>query len=145
MLPLDQRKLFYDAIVKQIKQYASIMWTSCSENIRKVFRLQKHAARVILSADTKENSIQLFKQLGRVPFYGEAKINKSILVYKRISGDCSSCMNLILIRNADVNERNKIWNKIPSEIRNKQNLMCFQKSMLEHFANSYKNLNYFVM
>ena len=105
MLPLDQRKLFYDAIVKQIKQYASIMWTSCSENIRKVFRLQKHAAHVILSADTKENSIQLFKQLGRVPFYGEAKINKSILVYKRISGDCSSCMNQILIRNKDFNEQ----------------------------------------
>ena len=37
----------------------------CSvENIRKVFRLQKRAARVTLGADTKASSVQLFKQLG---------------------------------------------------------------------------------
>ena len=37
----------------------------CSvENIRKVFRLQKRAARVTLGADTKASGVQLFKQLG---------------------------------------------------------------------------------
>ena len=56
-------------------------------------------------ADTKANSLQLFKQLSWAPFYDEAKINKSILVYKRISGDCPSCMTQVLIRNVDVNER----------------------------------------
>ena len=39
----------------------------------------------------------------------------------------------------------RLWNKIPSEIRNKQNLICFQKSMLEHFVKSYKDLDYFVV
>ena len=39
----------------------------------------------------------------------------------------------------------RLWNKIPSEIRNKQNLICFQKSMLEHFVNSCKDLDYFVV
>ena len=114
-------------------------------------------------ADTKANSLQLFKQLSWAPFYDEAKINKSILVYKRISGDCPSCMTQVVIRNADVDERTSrhgqlnlvyprfkresergrfLWNKIPSEIRNKQNLICFQKSMLEHFVKSYKDLDY---
>ena len=39
----------------------------------------------------------------------------------------------------------RLWNKIPSEIRNKQNLICFQKSMLEHFVNSCKDLDYFAV
>ena len=58
-------------------------------------------------ADTKANSLQLFKKLSWAPFYDERKLNKSILVYKRISGDCPSCMTQVLIRNVDViiNER----------------------------------------
>ena len=124
-------------------------------------------------ADTKVNSFQLFKQLSLAPFYDEAKINKSILVYKQISGDCTSCMTQVVIRNADVNERTsrhgqlnlvqprfkresegvrsftvstiRLWNKIPSEIKNKQNLICLQKSILEHFVNSCKDLDYFLV
>lgn len=54
--------------------HASTVWTSCSvKNIQKVFRLQKHTARLILGADTKGNSV---------------KLNKPILVYKRIPGQC---------------------------------------------------------
>ena len=53
----------------------------------------------------KANSLQLFKKLSWAPFYDERKLNKSILVYKRISGDCPSCMTQVLIRNSDVNER----------------------------------------
>ena len=105
-LPLDQRKLYYNAMIKQTMLYASTVWTSCSvENIQKMFRLQKRAARVILGADTKANSVKLFKQLGWVPFYHEAKINKSILVYKRILGECPSYLTQMLTRNADVNGR----------------------------------------
>ena len=60
-LPLDQRKLYYSAMIKQTMLYASTVWTSCSvENMQKVFKIQKHAARVILGADTKANSVQLF-------------------------------------------------------------------------------------
>ena len=70
LLPLDQRKLSYNATVKQTMLYASTVWASCSvENIRKVFRLQKCAARVILGA----NNVQLFKQLGLVPFMMKRK------------------------------------------------------------------------
>ena len=38
------------------------------------------------------------------PFLYETKLKKSILVYKRISGNCPSCMTQVLIRNEDVNE-----------------------------------------
>ena len=37
LLPLDQKKLSYNATVKQTMLYASTVWASCSvENIRKV-------------------------------------------------------------------------------------------------------------
>ena len=87
-------------------RYASTVWTSCSvENIKRVFRLQKRAARVILGADTKANSVKFFKQLGWVPFYHEARINKSVLVYKRIFGECPPYLTQMLVRNVDVNGR----------------------------------------
>ena len=55
-LPLDQRKLYYNAMIKQAMLCASTGWTSCYvENIQKVFRLQKRSAREILGADTKAN------------------------------------------------------------------------------------------
>ena len=47
----------------------------------RVFKLQKRAARVILEADTRSNSVKLFKKLAWLPFYDEVKLNKSILVF----------------------------------------------------------------
>ena len=38
--------------------------------------LNKRAARVILGADTKANSVQLFRKLDWVPFFHEAKVNR---------------------------------------------------------------------
>ena len=38
-----------------------------------------------------------------------------------------------------------LWNKIPSEIRNKQNLIGFKKSMLEHFVISYKDFCHVIL
>ena len=105
-LPLDQRKLYHNAMIKQTMLHASTVWTSCSvENIQKVFRLPKRAARVMLGADTKANSVELFKQLGWVLFYHEVKINKSILASRRIIGECPSYLTQMLIRNTDVNGR----------------------------------------
>ena len=101
---MNQRKLYYNAMIKQTMLYASTVWTSFSvENIRKV--LQKRAARVILGADTKANSVKLFKQLRWVPFFHEARINKLILVYKRIFGECPPYLTQILVRKVDVNGR----------------------------------------
>ncbi|KAK2547545.1 hypothetical protein P5673_032462, partial [Acropora cervicornis] len=88
-------RVFMEQMSKRIKGIAS-----CSaENIWKVFRLQKCAARVILGADTKPNSVKLFKQLGWVPFYHEARINKLILVCKRIFGECPPYLTPMLLRN----------------------------------------------
>ena len=177
-LPLDQRKLYYNAMIKPTMLYASTVWTSCSvENIRKVFRLQKRAARVILGADTKANSVKLFKQIGWVPFdfilFHEARINKLILVYKRIFGECPPYLTQILVRNVDVNGRSsrhghlnlicpllkreteggrsfsvstsRLWNMLPTHIKNQSTLTSVKKSIFKHFMDSYKELDHFII
>jgi len=102
-LPRDQRKLYYNAMIKQTMLYASTVWTSYSaESLQRVFKLQKRAERVILNADTKANSVQLFGELDWVPCYHEANVNKLSTVYKRLSGDCPYYLSQILIRNAVV-------------------------------------------
>ena len=44
--------------------YGSSVWVSTSvDNLNKLFRLQKSAARVNLNADTRANSVDLFREL----------------------------------------------------------------------------------
>ena len=68
-LPIDQRILYYNAMIKQITLYGSSVWVSTSvDNLKKVFRIQK---RVILNADTSANSVGFFK-LNWLPFFHES-------------------------------------------------------------------------
>ena len=72
-----------ETVLVKIENYTSIAhWLNCSsDNIMRVFKLQKRAARVILEADTRSNSVKHFKKLAWLPFYDEVKLNKSILVF----------------------------------------------------------------
>ena len=76
-MPLEQWVLYYNSMIKQVMLYGSSIWTFCTiDSLTKVLKLQKHAARVILNADTGDNSVELFTKLGWLPFYDEAKIIK---------------------------------------------------------------------
>ena len=67
-------------------------------NLNKVFRLRERA--VFLNADTRANSVDLFRELNWLSFFHEAKINKYPLVYKRFNGVCPNYM--LRKRNIDV-------------------------------------------
>ena len=61
--PLAERKLYFNALIKPIMLYGSCAWsTSSEENVKRVSKLQKRAARVILDADTGERSEVLFRR-----------------------------------------------------------------------------------
>ena len=54
------RKMLYDALIKPILKYCMV-WGNCTvDNLQRVLRLQKQCARLILDADTHENSVKLF-------------------------------------------------------------------------------------
>ena len=70
-----------------------------------VENLQKRAARVILGANTRSNSVNLFNKLGWLPFYDEVKVNKCSLVLKCLQGNSPSYMYEPLKCNADSHTR----------------------------------------
>ena len=83
--------------------YGSSVWVSASvDNLNKVFRLQKHAARVILNADTRANSVDLLRELNWLPLFHEARVNQCTLVYKRLNRVCPDYMLELLKRNIDI-------------------------------------------
>ena len=90
-------------MIKQTMMFGSGVWFSTSvDNLSKVFGLQKRAARVILNADTRANSVDLFRELNWLPFFHEATIDQCALVYKRLNWVCPDCTLELLKRNIDI-------------------------------------------
>ena len=90
-IPIEQRILYYNAMIKQVMLYGSTIWSNCSaDNLTRILNLQKRAAREILGADTRSNSVNLFNKSGWLSFYGEAEVKKCSLVLKRLQGNCPS-------------------------------------------------------
>ena len=74
-IPIKQRILYYNAMIKQVMLYGSTIWSNCSaDDLTRILKLQKRAARAILGVDTRSNSVNLFNKLGWLPFYDEAKV-----------------------------------------------------------------------
>ena len=52
MLPHKQRILYYNSMIKPVFDYVNVIWTTCNkDNLGRVLKLQKRAARIILNAD----------------------------------------------------------------------------------------------
>ena len=116
-LKRNQRDIYYSTIIKPVMLYGSTIWTSCSkENLLKVLRLQKRAARIILDAERTAPSVDLFNTLKWVPFYAESYVNRCALIYKRLNDNTPEYINDLLIRNSDTHNRSTRFCNI--------NLMC---------------------
>ncbi len=173
-LPLDQRILYYNTMFKQVMMYGATAWANCCvENLKKILRLQKRAARVILDADTRTNSVSLFKRLNWLAFHDEVKFNKCVLVYKRFHGNCPLYIKDMLTSNADIptrslgrySQRNlvcprynrvmeggksfqvstsKLWNSLPPHIKTSdKSVENFKKELFNYFFNKYNDIDSF--
>ena len=83
--------------------HCSSVWTLCSKsNLASILKLQMRAAKVILDTDTRARFVPLFNKLKWIPFYEEAKINRSVLLYRRKSDELPTYLNDLLIKNCDI-------------------------------------------
>ena len=99
-LPLSQRVKYYNAVIRPVMSYAGVIWSSCNkEQLYRVLKLQKRAARVILYADRQASAVALFNKLSRIPFYEQSRIDKCSIIYKRINGTLLSYLNDYIIIN----------------------------------------------
>ena len=171
-IPIEQRILYYNAMIKQVMLYGSTIWSNCSaDNLTRILKLQKRAAREILGADTRSNSVNLFKKLGWLPFYDEAKVNKCSLVLKRLQGNCPSYMYDLLKCNADLHTRSgrysalnlvcprynreseggrtfsvsatRLWNSLPINLKKGTCVTSFRKAIYSHFLSRYNDVDHF--
>ena len=140
-IPIEQR-IHCNTMIKQVMLHGSTVWSNCSaDNIMRVLKLQKRAVRVILGAETRSNSVELFKKLAWLPFYDEVKLNKCTLVLKRLQRSCHAYMYDLLKCNADLLSRSgrysalklvcpcfnrgrtfgvsatRLWNSLPSKLK----------------------------
>ena len=114
-LPLNERILFYNATIKPPFLYGEAVWSIASKaNIRRVFRLQKRAARVILDiiTATEERTVDLFNKLDWLPFYEEINVNKLCLIFKCLYGQCPEYISSTLIRVSDISVRSSRYSHI---------------------------------
>ena len=169
----EQRILYYNAMIKQLMLYGSTVWSNCSsDNIMRVFKLQKRAARVFLEADTRSNSVKLFKELEWLPFYDEVKLNKSVLGFlKRLLGSCPVYMYDILKFNADHTRSGRysklnlacphfnceteggrtysvsatrLWKPLPTNLKKEATTVAsFRKAFHRHCLTSYDEVEHF--
>ena len=107
-LPLKERIVFYNTTIKPVFLYGRAVWSSSSTcNIRRIFRLHKRAARVILDLKTRDqHTVTLFKGLNWLPFYDEINVNKLCLSYKCLNGQCPDyLLGSRLVRISDMSTR----------------------------------------
>ena len=62
-------------MIKQVMLYGSTIWSNCSaDKLTRILKLQKRAAQVILGADTRSNSVNLFNNEGGAHFMTKLKL-----------------------------------------------------------------------
>ena len=161
-LPLEERKLYYNALIKPVMMYGCTIWSSCSrENVERVYKLQKRAARVILDANTMERSVNLFRKLNWLPLKDEIKIQKCSVIFRRIVGESPGYVEKLLTRNVDLGNRfnrhshinlvcpkyqreseggrtfmvtgTRLSNSIPVEVKKKNSLGSFKYALRKYF------------
>ena len=171
-LPIRERMLYYNCMIKPNMMYGGTIWSSCSsEKLQRIFRLQKRAARTILNADKTARSVDLFSKLGWIPFFDEIKINKCKLIYKRLNDFTPSYIEQLLTRNSDIHVRQtrhgktnlvcpwykreteggrsftvssvKLWNSLPNSIKKSESFNRFNKAIRSYFLTKYEHIDNF--
>lgn len=111
-LPLKQRLLYYTSIIHRLITYAIVIWSCCDkESLNRVLKLQKRAARVVLSVHRGSISVQLLNKLNWIPFYEENKIRCFSLIFKLIQVILPNYLIKHFTVNSKVHSRNTRYAK----------------------------------
>ena len=93
-LPLQTRKLFYNAYIMPTIDYCLTIWGNTSRsNLDRVHKLQKRAARYILDAPPDAPSRPLFDELDWLTVYEQLTVNKYVLLYKSLFNYCPTYLH----------------------------------------------------
>ena len=148
-LDVHSRKLFFNAHILPIIDYASTLWDSCSQtNLKLMNRLYKRAIKLVL---LKSSSLEAtdYRQLRLLTFHDKLYFNKAICMHNVINGNSPpKIADMFKINNFRHNHtlslpkpRNNIykssflysggnlWNNLPSTVKNIKNKNTFKKHL----------------
>ena len=116
--------------------YGSVVWSNTTkQNLDRISKLQKRAARTILGVSTRERSIPLFEKRGWIPFIDEVKIRKAMICHNRLYGSCPSYITDLLPTNSELHERRTRYSELtncqPRIKRKKEGGRSFSVSIAE--------------
>ena len=85
LLPLPARLAIYNCLILSLMDYCCVVWGNTSkENLDRIHRLQKCAARLIQDAYYKAPSLPLFIKLNWLPIYERIKYFRCLTVFKTL-------------------------------------------------------------
>lgn len=157
-LNLEARKLFCNGYIMPLIDYCCTIWGNCSEdNLNRILKLQKRAARLVFDADPLSSSDPLFKELKWMPVKTRIHYHKLLLIYKSLHHQAPEYLsgNLTYVReNNPYHLRNAVrgnlytnkprtelykksfqysasilWNGLPDDIRLSSNIDVFRNRL----------------
>ena len=85
-VPENIQKMFYQSYVIPLIDYGSSSWGSTTkQNIERINKLQKRAARIILKVDYITPSVEMFQRLRWMSLSQRINYNKAVLTYKALT------------------------------------------------------------
>ena len=145
-----------------------IMWQGTT---LQSLEITKSAARIILYADHLTPLATLFTKLEWIPFYGQSKINKCAIFYKRVNGSLPDYLNEQLTINNTQHNRSiryagynsicpyhkreteggpsftvsatRLWNNVPLNIRKSDSIKSLRTNLFKTILTAQQHLDHF--
>ena len=114
-VPVKGQKLFYQGYILPLIDYDSNTWGSTSkQNIERLSKLQKRAARIILKADFDTPSLEMFNELGWTTITKRHNYSKAVFTYRALNNLTPEYIsNLLNSRSAEIQTSPKSQIKLP--------------------------------
>jgi len=151
-LPLDVRKMFFNYYIKPHLTYCSSVWGhTTKQNLSKINKIKKQAARLILDKNYLTPSIDMFNELQWQHYAEDVKYQQALVVFKSLNNQAPSYMKNMFQYVKDTGRVNlrsvtdnklfvprahqktirssgpRIWNNLKNEIRSAKSVKAFKQ------------------
>ena len=161
-LNLDSRRLLYNAAIASRLNYCDLVWDGCSvEYVNKLQTVQNRCARRILDKLPGTSAGPLLRDLGWISLQDKRQLHKCVMLHRLIQGNgpnalqeqlrpytiaryqntrgaANNCLhipsfNTNYAKKSFMYEATKIWNSLPSHLRQITNSKTFKEKLNVHF------------
>ena len=98
---------YYISYILPILDYGCLIWGRCSAtNVKRILRLQKTAACIVINTDFTTSSKNMFMELKWLPFPVRVKYQSCVMMYKAINNQTPEYISNMFSKSLDIHGRN---------------------------------------